>query len=276
MSVENPITRLPKAIFRGMPAPLLLLISFMLVGSLLMPDIVPVLDEVAFGFLLYGSVSALLEKRKGRRGSALAPAGASEALPVGKLSKRLEADAEQMAKRAAGLLAGGLPVPALGALAQLPDDAQRLADEVKRIDGFLSRKENDPWQVGREVDRLERSVAEAEASGQTARMETLQVTLEAASMHQREVADQTAARDLAVARMQTLASQIATLSETLRVVAERGEIPALQASLGTGWDPRLAAVLDGLRDARVADAELEEAVAGGAVGAAKRRQRAKA
>jgi hypothetical protein len=280
MSAENPLTRIPKAIFKGMPAPLLLLISFMLLGilgfDLLIPDFVPFLDEAVFGLLLYGSISTLLDKRRGRGQLDDAPGAASEALPVGKLGRSLENDAKQMAEQAADLLAGGFPVPALSALSELPDDVRRLVDEVKRVDGFLSRKENDPWQVGREVERLERDLAEAEAEGRAGRMDTLQVALEGSSMHQREVADQAAARDAAVARMQTLSSQINTLSETLRVVAERGEVPSLKASLGTGWDPRLAAVLDGMREAHAAHAELEEAVADGAVGAAKRRHRAKA
>ncbi len=280
MSAENPLTRVPKAIFKGMPAPLLFLISFMLLGilgfDLLIPDFVPFLDEAVFGLLLYGSVSTLLDKRKGRRQLEDAPGAASDALPVGKLARSLESDAKQLAEQARKLLSGGFPVPALAAMSELPDDARRLADEVKRVDGFLSRRENDPWQVGREVERLERDLAEAEAEGRRGRMDTLQVALEGATMHQREVADQAAARDAAVTRMQTLSSQISTLSETLRVVAERDEVPVLRDSLGTGWDPRLAAVLSGLREARVAHAELEEAVAGGAVGAAKRRQRAKA
>lgn len=276
MSDGNPLTRLPKAIFRGMPAPLLLLVSFMLLGvlgvDLLLPDFVPFLDEAVFAFLLYGSVSTLMDKRRARLGGG--PGPASEPVPVGKLTKSLEADTKALADRAAKLRADGLPVPALDALGALPGEAKALADEVRRVDGFLSRKEHDPWQINREVERLERQVADAEAGGQTSRMETLQVALEGARMHQREVEEQSAARDAAVTRMQALSSQIATLSETLRVVTDRGEVPALPTSLGAGWDPRLAAVVDGLREAHEAHAELEEAVAGGAVGAARRRQRA--
>ena len=271
MSATNPLTRLSKAIFRGIPAPLLFFISLGLAGALLMPDFIPLVDEAVFALLLYGSVSTLRDKRRDRQ---LGPA--SEGLPVGKLSKSLDADCAALAARAAELRASGLPVPALDGLARLPDEVKALTDAVRRVDGYLSRKEHDPWQVGREVDRLERSVADAEADGSRGRMETLQIALEGARMLQREVADQTASRDATVAQMQALSSQVSTLSEILRVAAERDDVPAVPLTIGAGWDPRLAAVLAGLREAHAAHAEMEEAVAGGALGAAQRRQRSKA
>lgn len=277
MSAPNPLTRLPKAIFRGIPSPLLFLVSLGLLGilgfDLVLPDFVPFLDEAIFALLLYGSVSTLLDRRAGRLG---ATGPASEALPVGKMSKALTADVKLLADRAAALRKEGFPLAALDGLASLPADATALVDDLKRIDGFLSRKENDPWQVGREVEKLERNVANAEAEGATGRMQTLQVALEGARMHLAEIQDKAAARDAAAARIQAMSAQVNTLSETLRVVADRGGVPELPASLGKDWEPQFAAVIDGLREVHVAAAELDEAVGDRAPEAAARRPRVKA
>ncbi|MCO4769297.1 MAG: hypothetical protein KDA24_04650 [Deltaproteobacteria bacterium] len=256
MTETHPLVSASRSIFAGMPAPLLAVISvflvFVLGADLLLPDFIPFLDEAILAFLLYGSSSALLKRRSGSKD--LRPA--TEGISARSLIKETEAQAKSVVSVAKRLRKGGLPVQALEAMPAVQAKVNSLCDELRRVDTFLSRKENDPWQVQRELEKLERQVAEAEAGGETTRLESLQVAVGGARMHTERVAEQTAARDRIVGRLRTLSSQLGTLGETLDLVNE-GDVPRLPESLGVKWEPELAAVLDGLRDVAVATAELD-------------------
>jgi len=260
MTDIHPLARVGKNIFGGMPAPLLLLISMTLTVvlgvDLLVPDVLPLIDEAVLAFLLYGSTSSLLGRRRGAAGPV------TEAIPAKRLVKEANAVASDLAARAKALRAGGLPVRELDGLATLSVSTRALGETLRRADAFLSRKENDPWQVEREVERLERAVAEAEAGDERARMESLAVALEGARMHGRSVAQQSADRDKAVVALRGRTGQMRTLLETLRVFDTAGDIPHLPDTLGRGWEPELAAALDGLREMAEATAELDEVAQG--------------
>lgn len=256
MTDTHPLAKIGKGIFRGIPAPLLVLISMTLAVvlgiDLLLPDALPLLDEAVLAFLLYGSMSSLLGSRGKRDTRAV-----TEAVPVSRLMKEADGAARQLAALARKLRKGGLPVPALDGLSRVRTETSRLTDELRVADAFLSRKENDPWQVQRETERLEKAVAEAEAGGEHQRQSSLQIALEGARMHSRRVAKQSADRDRAVSILRSRTGQLQTLAATLTVIDKQGDIPNLPDGLETGWEPELAAAVDGLREVAVATAELE-------------------
>lgn len=256
MTDTHPLAKIGKGIFRGIPAPLLVLISMTLAVALgidlLLPDALPLLDEAVLAFLLYGSVSSLLGSRGKRDTRAV-----TEAVSVSRLMKEAAGAARQLDALASKLRKGGLPVPALDGLSRVRKETSRLTDELRVADAFLSRKENDPWQVQRETERLEKAVAEAEAGGEHQRQSSLQIALEGARMHSRRVAKQSADRDRAVSILRSRTGQLQTLAATLTVIDKQGDIPNLPDGLETGWEPDLAAAVDGLREVAVATAELE-------------------
>ena len=247
--------RITDSIFGAMPRPLLFVLTgFLAVAlgmNLLMPDFIPLLDELILAFLLYGSGSALL-RRPGRE---LRPA--TEAVAARSVIKEAKSAADDLRKQGKKLRKEGHPVPALDGVAGVVKEVDSLAKELSTVDGWLSRKENDPWQVQRELDKLERAVAEAEAAGEQVRMDSLSVAVEGARMHADRVARSSAKRDEIVNRLRALSGQMTTLTETLKVVDERDAVPTLPDRLGQGWEPALAAVLEGLRDVAEARAELD-------------------
>lgn len=252
---ETPAVRITDSIFGAMPRPVLLLLTGFLAvalgANLLLPDFIPLLDELILAFLLYGSGSALL-RRPGRE---LRPA--TENVAARAVIKDARTAADDLRKRGKKLRKEGHPVPALDGVAGVATEVDALAKELTTVDGFLSRKENDPWQVQRELDKLKRAVAEAEAAGEQVRMDSLSVAVEGARMHAERVARSTARRDELVNRLRALAGQMTTLAETLKVVDERDAVPNLPERLGQGWEPALAAVVEGLRDVAEARAELD-------------------
>ncbi len=254
MTELHPVVRFTNSIFSGMPTPVLAVVTavlFCVLGvNLLVPDFVPLLDEAVLAFLLYGSIKAL--RGSGRKG--LGPATAD--VPVRALLKQAEANSREVEDLAKSLRAGGLPVRALEGVRVVRERVAALCEELRRIDGFLSRRENDPWQVQREVAKLERAVADAEAGGERQRLESLQVALQGVRMHADRVAQQAAERDRVVTTLRALSGQLCTLADTLRVVEERDGVPTLPEGLGAKWEPELKAVIDGLRDVAVATAEV--------------------
>ncbi len=263
MSKNLPVAALSRGIFRGMPAPLLGLISVTLAvalgADLLLPDVLPLLDEAVLAFLLYGSTSSFLARGRGRDTRSV-----TEAAPVSHLMKEAALAARELESVAGSLRQGGLPVKALDALEGLGTGTSLLIDELRSADAFLSRKENDPWQVQREMDHLERAVAEAETSGEGDRQSSLQIALEGARMHSRRVAKQSADRDRIVSVLRARAGQFQRLTAILQLVGEGGDIPVLPDDLGTDWEPELRGVIDGLREVAVAAAELDAASHAGA------------
>lgn len=259
MTETHPLVRIGNSVFSNLPRPVLFLVSiglvFMLGTDLLVPDMLPFLDEAVLAFLLYGSTSALLKRRQLGDGRPV-----TESLDSARLSKSLVSEAKELAVEARRLRRGGLPVQALDRIADLPSRAERLTSELKRSDAFLSRRENDPWQVRRGVEKLERAVVDAEVEGEARRRESLEQALEAARMHAAEVRSRSGQRDASVTAIQSLASQARTLLELLRRVEDDGAIPPIPSGMGDGWDADLARVVEELRDARVAGAELDEAM----------------
>lgn len=255
MTELHPVVRLTNSIFSGMPAPVLVVVTavlFCVLGvNLLVPDVIPLLDEAVLAFLLYGSIKAL-------RGSGRKELGPTTAdVPVRTLLKEAESNGKEAEDLAKSLRRGGLPVRALDGVPTVRERVADLCEELRSIDGFLSRRENDPWQVQREVEKLERAVADAEAGGEQQRHESLQVALEGVRMHEDRVAQQAAERDRVVTALRALSGQLRTLADTLRVVEERDGVPTLPDGLGAKWEPELKAVLDGLREVAVATAELD-------------------
>ena len=255
MTELHPVVRLTNSIFSGMPTPVLVVVTavlFCVLGvNLLVPDFIPLLDEAVLAFLLYGSIKAL--RGSGRK--ELGPATAD--VPVRTLLKEAESNGKEAEDLAKSLRRGGLPVRALDGVPTVRERVAALCEELRSIDGFLSRRENDPWQVQREVEKLERAVAAAEAGAEQQRLESLQVALEGVRMHVDRVAQQSAERDRVVTTLRALSGQLRTLADTLRVVEERDGVPTLPGGLGAKWEPELKAVLDGLREVAAATAELD-------------------
>ena len=255
MTDTHPLARIGKGIFRGVPRPMLALISATLAVvlgfDLILPDFVPLLDEAVLAFLLYGSTATLLSRKSvdGR--------GATEGVKVGRLVKEAEAAAKRVVALGKALGKAGHQVPGMNGLAAVRERTAEECAELRRLDGVLSRKENDPWQVKRELEKLERSVAEAEAEGDMARAQSLEIAIEGAQMHAQQVVQQTADRDKLVMKLRARTGSLSSLEATLVVLEKRGEVPNLPDGLGDGWEPELAAVVRGLREVAVATAELE-------------------
>ncbi|GEM_PF-1890292 len=251
---------------RLIPTPLLMFITFVLtilvLGDVAVPDPIPFIDEALLLGLLSGAWMTLLERRRATKlEGGLEPSPerdpAVQGLNPGRVLKDLKAVSKELAAEARALRAGGHPVAALDALAGLPEEAKAQAAELKAADAFLSRRDHDPYKLDKELAGQQRSLAEAEAGGDAKAMKRAESALAATQARRAEVLAKRDRRDDLLLDMHRLATQAGALLEDLRSLeAERGG--ALLTEGLPALDPRFAAVVADLTEARTAAAEVEQ------------------
>ncbi len=258
---------------RLIPTPLLILITFVLtifvLGDLAIPDPIPFIDEAVLVALLTGAWMTLLERRKatkleGDLEPSPEPSPAVRGLNAGRVMKDLKAVTKELAAEARSLRASGHPAAALDGLLGLPAEAKAKAAELKTEEAYLSRTAHDPYALDKELASLQRAAAEAEVSSDAKALKRAEDALVATQARRAEVLGRRDRRDDLLLEMHRLATQSGALLEDLKSVREERGGDLLTANL-PGLDPRLAAVVADLGEARTAEAEVEQTLSRGSV-----------
>jgi hypothetical protein len=177
----------------------------------------------------------------------------------------LKSATRELAKAAKALRAAGHPGPSLDALVELPDEIRSDIEELKAAEAYLSRKNHDPYQLDRELRKLEILVAEAETEGNERGVSRARQASAATQARRAEVLGRRERRDDLLLSMHRLATQSGALLEDLRAVqAERPGPPFLAEGL-PDLDRRFADVLADLAQTRTAEVEVEQTLSRGSV-----------
>jgi hypothetical protein len=260
---------------RLIPTPLLVFLTFVLsiflMLDLAIPDPVPFIDEALFLLLFTGSVTALLDRLRSGRIAERPPDPdvAVKGLNAGRVMKDLKFVTRELAAAAKALRSSGHPASALDALTGLPAEAKAKIKELKAAEAYLSRRAHDPYQLDRESAKLEHAAAHAEAGGSQRALAQAREALAAVGARRVEVLSRRDRRDDLLLGMHRLATQSGALLEDLRAESEDKPGGALLSEGLPALDPRFAAVLVALREARTAEAEVEQTLSRPAVAAAK-------
>jgi len=225
--------------------------------DLVVPDLVPLLDEAVLALLAMGSAQTLLDRR----------ATAKARVPTGKVSapsvappelKHLRKRAIALGAKAGHLLDAGHGQPGLEGLAALPEEVGQSLDQLKAHDDFLSHAEHDPWLLDQQIRRFEARLDKA--SGEAAKV----LDGELAELRTRRlgVDERLQDREALLARLGALSRQIdALLADFERLDADGdGVLDELEAASLPDLDPAIAAVLQGIVEGRRAEAEVEAAL----------------
>ncbi len=257
-----------QSFFRNMSDGVLVLATMAFVAVLgldfILPDPIPLLDEFVLFLMTFGGTAELAGRYKARRltteqrqalsGAAL-PALSR---PAGEL-RGLAARVDKLAASACELKESWAN-PAATELRGLATETRGMAEELRAHDAFLARTKNDPWQVDRQLVRLERRAAGLEAEGQLVRLQEVCSERDELRAHRQVIADRIAGREALLARMERLGRQVDLLSEDLRRLVT-GSWDGAWAVAGAGdIEPRIRAVMVEILAARDAEAELEETV----------------
>lgn len=253
-------------LFRPLPSALVALISFGAVVALgldlLIPDVIPLLDEAFLGLLAFAGLSEMSQRKRIKAGSVPTGrvGGVRPAVPeLRTLPNRVAA----LVAQARHLRAEGSTVDALDGLPAMQDVVADLLDELRKADGFLSRSENDPWLLDQRIAKLERRTVRAQVDADGAERQAATAELESVRGHRLRVDGILRQREGVLGRLTTLSGQIDALIEDLgRLDASSGVVDFSVANLPE-LHPRIARVLESVEQARRAEEELEEALEAG-------------
>ena len=241
-------------LFRRLPNGLLVLLtvasSAALGLDLLIPDFLPFLDEALLALLAVGGTATVLERRTIRAEGGPLPQ------PPGQELARLDDRVLALIARASALRAGGHAAAGLDGLQALPEAVSELQADVKRADGFLSRRDNDPWLVGSKIEKAQRLAQRA--SGEEATR--LEAHLAALRAHRIAIDGVVRERADALSALSSLAGQVDSLALDLENLEAHPDADAALTAKREDLHPHIARVVASLAEARLAEAELEEAL----------------
>lgn len=256
-------------LFRPLPTVLVALISFGAVGALgldlLIPDILPFLDEAVLGLLAFAGLSEMSERKRIKAGS----------VPTGRVGgvRTAQPELRTLPNRVAALIAQarhlraeGSAVDALDGLPAMQDVVADLLDELRKADSFLSRSENDPWLLDQRISKIERRTVQAEQDADVPQRKAATAELEAVRGHRLRVDRILREREDVMERLGTLSGQIDALIEDLRALEASPDATDFSVANLPELHPRIARVLESVDQAREAEEELEEALDAGRAG----------
>lgn len=257
-----------QSFFRNMSDGVLVMASLFFVAvlglDLLLPDPLPLIDEFVLFLMTFGGTRELSRRYKAKRLDS--PKGRALANPEIPTVTRAAAEVRGLAARADKLAAstGDLSEPwAAGAAAELRAlalDVRRMNDDLRGHEAFLARTRNDPWQVDRQLARLDRRVVGLEAEGDLGGLKEACVERDEVRAHRQGIEGRIGQRERVVASMERLTRQVDLLSEDLRRLVT-GSFDGTWAVAGGGdIEPRIRAVMVEILAARDAEAEVEETV----------------
>jgi hypothetical protein len=133
-------------------------------------------------------------------------------------------------------------------------------ETLRRADAFLVRRDNDPWQSSRKINKLEKQVVDLEVRGDDRKLDIARKALAVARSHRETIGRRVGEREDLLVQLESLAVQIEALNEDLAGML-RGDHAGrfVVRDLG-GIDPRISAVVDMLEASATAEAEVEAAV----------------
>ena len=242
--------------------------SVILMGlDLILPDPLPLIDEVFLLFLTGGSTSELIARFRSQR-RLPAEAGEQVRLTLGEERAAREVLAS-LSPRVSSLIARARLLEEQGYPSRLFRPLQALADQVAERLRFLSdhagnqaRRQNDPWQIRRKIERLEKRVFRLQVGRPTKKLDRLREEL--VGLKQHEIATYVAIRAAGNHQqaLLTLSQQVDALAEDLaRIAAEGltlggGEVRLKTNELGV-LEPTIAEVGRALTEFGRAEAEVE-------------------
>jgi hypothetical protein len=261
-------------LFRHLPTPLLTLVSlvsvFLMGFDLIVPDPLPLIDEVFLLFMTAGSTTELISRFRGlRRLSGDAGDGVRLSLSEQRLVQEtlasLPVRISALIARARVLEDLGHPSRLFGPLEPLSERVGEQFRALREHEGQQSRRDNDPWQIRRQIQKLERAIARRQVGRPTKKLERMRVELVALQQHEIGTLARLAVADEGKRVLLSLSSQVDVLADDLTRLAApdpaggaRSDIPIRTLDL-PDLEPALAEVAVALRDFARAEAEVDGA-----------------
>ncbi len=256
-------------LFRPLPSALVALISFAAVGALgldlLIPDIIPFIDEALLGLLALGGLSEMSQRKRIAAGSVPTGKVAAARTPTPEL-RTLPNRVAALVAQARHLRAQGSTVDGLDGLPAMQDVVADLLDELRKADAFLSRSENDPWLLDQRIAKLERRTVRAEQDSDVPQRQAATSELETVREHRLRVDAILREREDVLVQLSTLSGQIDALIEDLQAFEASPDSTDFSVANLPELHPRVARVLASVEEARKAEEELEEALEAGREG----------
>jgi hypothetical protein len=245
-------------LYRPLPSALVAIISFFAVGALgldlLIPDILPFIDEAFLTLLALGGLSEISERRRVASGSVRTGRVQGVRVAVPEL-KTLPNRVSALIAQARHLRAEGSTVDGLDGLASMQDVVADLLDEMRKADAFLSRAENDPWLLDERIKKLERKAAQGDRA--------VSADVEAVRGHRLRVDAVLREREDVLEQLGILSGQIDALIEDLQAFEADPDATDFAVANMPDLHPKVARVLQSVEEARQAEQELEEALEAG-------------
>jgi catechol 2,3-dioxygenase-like lactoylglutathione lyase family enzyme len=257
-----------QSFFRGMPDAVLVLASAFFVAvlglDLLIPDPLPFIDEFVLFMMTFGGTGELARRYRARRlASGDAEAVDRSAIPA--LSKPaaelrgLTARVNNLAG-SAGSLSDSWGDAVASELRGLATDTRQMNEELRAHEAFLARTRNDPWQVDRQLTRLDRRVVELEVEGQLVQLQEACAERDALRAHRQRIEARIEDRQELLDRLVQLNGQVGLLSEDLRRLVSGSFDGTWAVAAVARIEPRIRAITGAVQAARDAEAEVEDAV----------------
>lgn len=261
-------------LFHRLPTPLLSLAAMVSVAlmavDLLLIDPLPLIDEVFLIFLTAGSTSELMARFRSRR---RLPPEAGEQVRLSLREQRaahellasLPHRVTSLSARARVLEEQGYPARLFGPLQTLSDQVAEGLRFLADHEGKQARRQNDPWQIRRQIKKLEKRIFRVQTGRPTKKLDRMREELVALKEHEIAtyvVIRAAGQRSLALA---AISDQVDALAEDLTRIAAEGLTPDFPGEsrfktveIGA-LEPTIAQVVRALGEFALAEAEVEGA-----------------
>jgi hypothetical protein len=261
-------------LFRQLPTPLLTLatvVSVFLMGlDLIVLDPLPLIDEAFLLFMTAGTTTELISRFRGLRRLS---GDAGDRVRLSLSDQRLVQETlASLPVRISALMARARVLEDLGHPSRLFGPLQplseRIGDQLQALrehEGEQSRRDNDPWQIRRQIQKLERAIARRQVGRPTRKLGRMRAELIELQEHEIRTLARLAVADEGKRGLLSLSSQVDVLADDLTRLAApdpaggaRSDIPIRALDL-PDLEPALAEVAVALRDFARAEAEVDGA-----------------